>query len=125
MVNIRAGIGWEPAQLSAIAGRQVLLLDREDLRGFHLDVMYNADPPFDIRQLDVVAAGLHAGDVEPLVGIDRAVLVVLALVAAPIGGAGGSEIEFGDGLAGQIPEPWRPALGERGRRSGGKRQNQE
>src|SRR5712692_798532 len=81
---------------SPCAGGELLLLDREDLAGFHLQIAHDAGAPADIDELRVVAAGGHAGDRQALVRIDGAVLVILALVRAPIGRAGGRQIEFGN-----------------------------
>ena len=56
--------------------------------------LHRAGAPAHIHELGVIEAGRRVGDAQPLVEVDRAVAVVLALVVAPIGGAGGRQIEF-------------------------------
>ena len=45
------------------------------------------------------------GDFEPLIMINSAVAVILALVEGEIIGAGRGHVKFGNGGAGQVPEP--------------------
>ena len=73
---------------SALAGCQVLLLDREDRAGFNLDTSDDTDAPGNIGEFHVVASWRHAGDAQPLIGFNRAILIVLALIGTPIGSAG-------------------------------------
>src|ERR1700720_4471811 len=102
------------ATASGVAGCQLLVVDRKDLAYLDLDALDQAGASLLVRELDVIGARRHSGDVEPLVGVGNAVLVVLGLVGAPIRGAGRSQIEFGNPHVGEVPEP-RPALGKRHR----------
>src|SRR4051794_25449976 len=90
------------------AGRQFLLLDREDGSSLHLDPTNNADTAADVFEPGVVGAGPHAGDPQTLIRIDGAILVVLALVRAPVRGAGGRQGEFGNRMPREIPKARRP-----------------
>src|SRR5438132_192879 len=92
--SFRSAAGGRPTASTGRAGDELPLLDREDLAGFHLDVAHHAGAPAGIDELHVIAAGGHAGDQQPLVRIDGAVLVVLALVGAPARGAGRRQIEL-------------------------------
>src|SRR5262245_55566779 len=100
---------WGPAQPLAStaalgAGCQLFLLDREDLAGLELEIAYDAGPLGDVGELGIVAARRRIRDPQPLVRINSAIFVVLALVGTPVGRAGGRQIEFRDGVARQIPE---------------------
>src|SRR5438093_10452348 len=95
------------------AGRQLFFLDREDLAGLELEVADNTGTLGDVDELGVVAAGRRIRDPQPLVRINGAVAVVLALVGPPVGGAGGRQIELRNSMASQIPEPHRPVRGDR------------
>src|SRR6202158_5302784 len=90
--------------LARRAGGQLFLLDREDLAGLDLDAAHQAGAPAGVRELGVIAAGLDPGDAKPLIVIDGAVLVVLALIGAEARGARWRQIEFGDRVARQVPE---------------------
>src|SRR5208282_259947 len=95
------GVGAVPD--SRLAGGQVLLLDREDFARFDLDVAHEADPARGVLEARVIETRFGRGDPEALVGVDGSVLVVLALVVAPLGGAGGCQAEFGYGVQSQVP----------------------
>ena len=92
---------------------QILFLDGKDVARFDVDLAHQAYPAGNILEPRVIDAGADAGDAQSLIGIDRAVLVVLALVLAPFFGSGGRELEFGDGMARQVPKPHRLLGGER------------
>src|SRR5262249_30069005 len=77
------GASTHPTELLVRTLRQLLLLDGEDRAGLDLHVAYDALAAAHVRELDVVTAGLEAGDAQALVVIDLAVTVVLALVGAP------------------------------------------
>src|ERR1700726_4130543 len=96
----------------AIAIGEVTLLYGKDGSCLDIDVACETQPPGHVLDPCIIAAGLDAGDAQPLVGIHRAILVVLALVLAPFGRAGGGELKFRDGVMCQIPEP-RGALGRK------------
>src|SRR5258705_13704807 len=112
-------VGRRPT-VSFGAGRQLLLLDREDLARFDFDVANQAGAAADVFELGVIAAGRNSGDAQALVGIDGAVLVVLALVGPPVGRAGRRQIELGNRMAGAGVETRRPAPAPRRRWQGGK-----
>src|ERR1700678_1063213 len=86
---------------SLAAVGQILFLEGKYVAGLDVEVACIAHAARDILEPRVIGAGGDAGDPQPLVGIDGAVLVVLALVLAPCGGAGGRELEFRDGVARQ------------------------
>src|SRR5438552_2844945 len=71
---------WRQGGGSRRAGSQLVFLDREYLAGFQLEIAHEANAPADVGELGVVAAGRCLGDPQPLVGIHRAILVVLALI---------------------------------------------
>jgi hypothetical protein len=98
---------------SAIARGQVLLLDRKDFAYLDLDVARKARPPAHVHELCVVGAGHYICDPQPFIRIHRAILVVLALVDAPIRGSNGRQIEPGNRMMRQIPEARGPGLGHR------------
>src|SRR5215475_2757933 len=114
MASLRSRPGanlWEVAQRrSTGASGQLFLLDREDFAGLDLDIAHQAGAPADVLELGVIGAGCDAGDAQPLVGIDGAVLVVLALVGTELGTAGRRQIEFRNRVPREIPEAGRPAL---------------
>src|ERR1700730_2050738 len=105
--------GWDGAGASAIARGQVLLLDRKDFACLDLDVSHKARPPAHVHELCVVGAGHYIGDPQPFIRIHGAILVVLALVNAPIRGANGRQIEPRNRMMRQIPEARGPGLGHR------------
>src|SRR5262249_22803435 len=106
---------WEVAQhRSTGTSGQLFLLDREDFAGLDLDIAHQAGAPAHVLELGVIGARPDAGDAHALVGIDGAVLVVLALIGTEIGTPGGRQIELRDRVPCEIPEARRPAL--RGRR---------
>src|SRR5262245_3707745 len=117
MASLRSRPGatlWEVAQRrSTGAGGQLFLLDRKDFAGLDLDVAHQAGASADVLELGIIGAGCDAGDAQPLVGIDRAVLVVLALVGTELDAAGRCQIEFRNRVPGEIPEARRPALRDR------------
>src|SRR5262245_31239885 len=117
MASPRSRLGansWEIAQRrSAGASGELFLLDRKDFACLHLDVAHQAGAPADVLELGVIAAGCDAGDAQPLVGIDGAVLVVLALIGTELGAAGRRQIEFRNRVPSEIPEARRPALRDR------------
>ena len=101
--------------ISAIAGCQLFVVDREDLAHLDLDAVDQASLSLLVRDLDVKGAGLHPGNGEPFVGIDNAVLVVLGLVGTPIRGADGSQIELGEirpcvRFQKRVGRPWARAI---------------
>src|SRR5262245_53971718 len=107
------------------AGRELALLDREDFVRLELEIADDAGALGDVHELRVIEAGWRIADAQPLIRVDRAVAVVLALVGAPARGARGREIELGDGVARKIPEPYRPLGGERERGGGGEHENRK
>src|SRR5262245_22014265 len=109
---------WEVAQhRSTGTSGQLFLLDREDFAGLDLDIAHQAGAPAHVFELGVIGAGPDAGDAQALVGIDGAVLVVLALIGTEIGTAGGRQMQFRDRVPSEIPETRRSALrSRRGRR---------
>src|SRR3954471_10393867 len=104
-----------PTLLRAVL--QILVGDREHRIRLDLDVAYDALPCTGIADPGVVAAGLDAGDAQPLVVVALLVLVVQALVRPPLGLPGRRELEPGDRLRRQIPEPNTLAFGLRERRA--------
>src|SRR5215472_10547633 len=88
-----------PAQLPwlTIAIDEVALLYGKDLSGFDCNIARETHPSGHVLDPCVIASGRNAGDAQPLVKVYGAVLVVLALVLAPIGGAGGGKLELRDG----------------------------
>jgi hypothetical protein len=68
---------------------QVFLLYGKDRAGFNLDIAYGALAPGDVGEFGVVSSGHYADNTQALIRIDAAVLVVLALVRAPIRCASG------------------------------------
>src|SRR5262249_18276200 len=85
-----------------------------DLAGLELEVADDAGPFGDVNELGIVAAGGRIRDAQPLVRINRAVLVVLALVGTPVGRAGGGQVKLIDGVTRQVPEAHRALGGEDG-----------
>src|SRR5579863_5619149 len=71
----------------AFARLQVLLLDREDRAHLDLDVPNRADAPGQVGEFGVIRSGRNVGDAQALVVVNRAILVVLALIRTPIRGA--------------------------------------
>src|SRR5262245_12728063 len=105
---------WEVAQhRSTGTSGQLFLLDREDFAGLDLDVAHQAGAPAHVLELGVIGAGPDASDAQALVGIDGAVLVVLALIGTELGAAGRRQIEFRNRVPREIPEARRPALRDR------------
>src|SRR3954471_19104666 len=104
-----------PALFRAVL--QILVGDREHRIRLDLDVAHDALPRIGIADPGVVAAGLDAGDAQPLVVVDLLVFVVQALVRPPLGLSGRGELEAGDRLRRQIPEPNTLAFGLRERRA--------
>src|ERR1700752_4904226 len=105
--TLRARTPSEP-QKSAIAGGEVLFLDGEDLADLHLEVANETNSPGRILQPCVISPGADAGDSQSFVGIDGPILVILALVIAPIRCSGRRKIEFRKGVQRQIPKARRP-----------------
>src|SRR5215472_6496810 len=93
-------LGSPPRELSGllIAGGQIFLLNRKYFTNSHHDVSDQAHLALDVFKLGIKRAGLNSGDTEPLVWIDGAVLVILALVLSPVRCASGRQIELGDRL---------------------------
>jgi hypothetical protein len=67
--------------------------------------MHYAGSALLIRQAHVVNPGDDILQGQPLIVVDRAVGIVLALIGAPGGGSGGSQGEVCDGTGRQVPEP--------------------
>src|SRR3954451_4904602 len=109
------------ASLAAI--RELFFLDGEYRRGLHFDIPDNADGPDPVRKLDIVAAGLDAGDPQPLVVVNGSVTIVLALVGTPGVLSRWRHLQTGDRVQGEIPEPHASAILSRGRRYGQGEQN--
>src|SRR5215471_8200098 len=88
------------------AVRELLLGDREGVlaTGLYLDILHQAMAAFGIDELHVVLAGRDALEVEPFVGVDRLVIVIQALVGAPLVGTGKRQIELVDLLCRHVPE---------------------
>ena len=76
----RRSVQWSQ---SVVAGCEVFLFDRKDLAGLDFDVVDDAHASGIVGQFGVVDTGRHAGDAQPFIGVDRAVLVVLALIGRP------------------------------------------
>src|SRR5215470_10554087 len=83
-----------PLASAARTLRQLLLLDGEDGAGLDLNVAHDALAAAHVGELDIVAAGLDAGDAQALVVIDLAVAVILALVGAPFVLAGRRQVKL-------------------------------
>src|ERR1700733_13103861 len=104
-IALRLEIMMSPfSRMSVVARCQILFLDRKDRAGHDLDIVNDANAPGGIGEFGIVAPRRYAGDPQPLVGVDRTVLVVLALVGSPIGAARRRQIEFRDCIHRQIPE---------------------
>src|SRR5262245_29314845 len=68
------------ASSGACCRGQFALLDRENLAGLDLKIFYKARAPFDVGKLRIIDTGLHPRNAQPLVVLDGAILVVLALI---------------------------------------------
>jgi len=87
-----------------LATCQILFRNREDCARLDFDVLHFAGAARSVRKLGVVASWRQITDLQPFIEVDTAVLIVLALVRAPVRSACRGEIKFRNCTLGQIPE---------------------
>ena len=92
------------ASYSTRTARQILFPDDDLASLLHVDIFDRADTALLVAKLDVIAACLDSGQRQPLIVIDFAFIIILALVGTPHAGAQRSKLQIDDRHAGPVQE---------------------